>query len=154
MNQLSSLGFSNDIQTLAGYAQYANSALGNVDLTIENTGANTLTFVAKEYPVTAAKGGVSGYGVVGNFITVVPKGVRTVSYNVVSKRIGLFGSGNTTANVSINFRNKGDLRGAQIDIVATGRRGWGTDDAFRKPDLLKNWGGQPDDGVVPPNSDG
>lgn len=152
MNQLSSVGFSGNIQVLAGYAQFANSALGNVDITLENTGLNTLTFVAKEYPVSAAKGGVSGYGIVGDFISVVPKGVKTVSYNVVSKRIGFFGSGNTTANISVNFRNKADLRGAQIDLVATGRRGWGVDDAFNKGDLLKKWGGQPDDGTVPPNS--
>jgi len=151
MNQLSSIGFGSDIQVLAGYAQYANSALGNVDILLENTGSNTLTFVAKEYPVTAAKGGVSGYGVVGDFITVVPKGVRTVSYNVVSKRIGFFGSGNTTANVSINFRNKADLRGAQIDIVATGRRGWGFDDGFNRPELTKKWGRQPDDPTSPNN---
>jgi len=151
MNQLSSIGFGSNIQVLAGYAQYANSALGNVDILLENTGSNTLTFVAKEYPVTAAKGGVSGYGVVGDFITVVPKGVRTVSYNVVSKRIGFFGSGNTTANVSINFRNKADLRGAQIDIVATGRRGWGFDDGFNRPELTKKWGRQPDDPTSPNN---
>jgi hypothetical protein len=151
MNQLSSVGFSN-IQQLSGYAQYANSALGNFDLTIENTGLNTLTFVAKEYPVSTAKGGVSGYGIIGNFVSVVAKGVKTVSYNVVSKRIGFFGSGNTTANLSISFRNKADLRGAQIDIVATGRRGWGVDDAFNKGDLLKKWGASPDDGSVPPNS--
>lgn len=151
MNQLSSLGFDNDISQLAGYAQYANGSLGNVDLILENVGTADLTFVAKEYPVAAASGGVSGYGVIGDFVTVVAGGTKTVSYSVVSKRIGFFGSGNTKANVTVAFRNKGDLRGAQIDIVATGRRGWSFDDGFRKPDLTKKWGAALDDPTAPTN---
>lgn len=144
MNQLSSVPFGPDATVLAGYAQYANARLGNLDIILENTGSNSLYFVAKEYPVAGA---TSGYGQIGSAVTVVPGGTKTLSYNTVAKRIGFFGSGNTVANVTLVFRNKGDLRGAQIDLVATGRRGWGYDDGFNKNTLTNKWGPSPDEGL-------
>ena len=38
------------------------------------------------------------------------------------------------------LRNKADLRGAQIDIVAVGRRGWGVDEGWNANELVKKWG--------------
>ena len=150
MNQLSSVPFGTDATQLAGYAQFANASLGNVDVIIENTGSNTLYFVLKEYPIPASVfGSVSGYCNVGPAVTVVPCGVRTVSYNLVSKRVGFFGSGSTVANLTLVFRNKGDIRGAQIDLVVTGRRGWGYDDGFQRGTLTKRWGSPPDDPATP-----
>jgi hypothetical protein len=63
------------------------------------------------------------------------------------------------------IRNKADLRGAQIDIVAVGRKGWGYDDAFNKPELKKKWGSvtgpvstsgniQAGSGPINPNTEG
>jgi len=145
-NQLSSVPFGSDATRLAGYAQAANAALGNIDLTLENTGSNTLTFQLREYTGTAVP---SGYAAVGGVVTVVPKGVKTTSYNLVSKKVGFFGSGNTTANITLTYRNKGDLRGAQIDLVATGRRGWGFDAAFNRGELTKKWGRPIDEPTAP-----
>lgn len=144
MNQLSSVGFSADANVLAGYAQSTNERLGNIDFIFENRGTNAVYIQVRQFDGTTAP---SGYANVGTAFTVVAAGVITKSYNFLSKRIGFFGSGiGGSASVSISavIRNKGDLRGAQIDIVATGRRGWGIDPAFNSPDLTKKWGPAPD----------
>lgn len=141
MNQQSLIGFGGDITVAAGYAQRGNDRLGNFDLVIENTGANQLTFVLKE--LTSA----SGFTAVGAAVTVTPRGVKTLSYSLLSKRVGFFGSGNTTANISTVLRNPADLRGAQIDIVNAGRRGWGFDAGFDTATLTQNWGSAPDSAV-------
>ena len=152
MNQVSQIGFGPDADVLAAYAHFGNDRLGNVDLTVENVGSNTLTFEVKEKVAAGVAGGTpSGYKKLGSTVTVVPKGVTTVSYNVLAKQIGFFGSGNTVANVSVSFRNKGDLRGAQVDIVQVGRRSFGFDDAFDRPTLTKKWGTAPDDSTAPTN---
>ena len=150
MNQASSIGFGVDANKLAGYAQAANDRLGNFDLVVENTGANTLWMIVREQ--TTAKPTTSGYGDVGSWFTVVPAGVQTKSYSIVSKRVGFFGSGrnsagvaaSTKANISVVLRNKADLRGSQIDIVGMGRRGWGVDEAFNAAELTKKFGAPPD----------
>lgn len=152
MNQASVLGFGVDGDTMVGYAQRANERLGNIDFIVENTGTNTLRFLVKQHDGTTSP---SGFVAVGDAHVIVPKGVKTISYQLISKRIGFFGSGNTatdlsgtvastSANVTAVLRNKSDLRGSQIDIVATGRRGWGIDEGMRHPDLTKNWGTPPD----------
>jgi hypothetical protein len=149
MNQVSSIGFGVDAAKLAGYAQSINDRLGNFDLVVENTGDNTLYMMVREQKAGAT---TSGYADVGSWFTVVPKGVQTKSYCLVSKRVGFFGSGRnssavasaTKANVSVVLRNKADLRGAGIDIVTMGRRGWGVDEAFDAPTLTKKWGAPPD----------
>jgi hypothetical protein len=142
MNQISVIGFGNDDTLLAGYAQAANERLGAFDLVIENIGANTLTLKFKELnfsndttyadvpPVTTA--------------TVVAGGTKTISFTCNSRKLGFFGTGNTKANVSVVLRNKADLRGAQIDIVNTGRKGWTWDTAYNKPSTAKKWGNPPD----------
>jgi hypothetical protein len=140
-SQSSKVPFGVDASVLAGYAYAANARLGNIDLTLENTGLNTLTFQLKEWDGVTAP---SGYYSVGGVQTVVPGGVKTISYNIVAKRVGLFGSGGTTANVTFNFRNPADLRGAQIDLIVTGRRGWAWDDAFNRPELSRGFGPPPD----------
>jgi hypothetical protein len=63
---------------------------------------------------------------------------------LVSQKVGFFGSGNTTANITAVIRNKADLRGAQIDLVAPSRRGWGLDTAMDPATLTKAWGTPPD----------
>jgi hypothetical protein len=135
MNQVSSIPFGTDATLLSGYAYRGGDRLGNFDLTIENTGANSLYFQLKEQ--TNPSG---AFVAVGAAQTLVPKGVKTVSYNILSQRLGFFGSGNTTANVSFSMRNKGNLRGAQVDIVVTGRRGWGFDPGFNQNSEVPNWG--------------
>lgn len=152
MNQLSSLGFGNDANVLHGYAQTANERLGAVDFQVENTGNIPLVFQLRQYDGTTSP---SGFANVGASVTVAARGAKTVSYNLVTKRVGFFGSGvpatltiggisqfvtSTTANVTAVIRNKGDLRGAQIDLVATGRKGWAYDDGFARTELKKKWG--------------
>ena len=137
MNQLSSIGFGPDATVFAGYAQSANDRLGNIDFVFENTGANQAYIKLAQYDGTTSP---SGYAQIGDAFTVAAGGVITKSYVLLSKRVAFFGSGNTTVNISTVIRNKADLRGAQIDIVAVGRKGWGLDPAFNPPELTKKWG--------------
>lgn len=137
MNQLSSIGFGVDANVFAGYAQAANDKLGNIDFVFENTGANQAYIKLMQYDGVTSP---SGFAVVGLPFTVVPGGTVTQSYVLLSKRVGFFGSGNTSVNVSSVIRNKADLRNAQIDIVAVGRRGWGYDEGFNRLELKKKWG--------------
>jgi len=148
MNQVSAVGFGPDAQVFAGYAQSANERLGNIDFIVENTGANTLYMTLGQWDGNTSP---SGFAKVGAAFVVVPGGVQTKSYSLVSKRIGFFGSGNTAtnlsgtatsakANITAVLRNKADLRGAQIDIVATGRKGWAYDEGWNKLELKKKWG--------------
>lgn len=137
MNQLSAIGFGPDATVFAGYAQSANDKLGNIDFVFENTGPNSAYVKLMQYDGTTSP---SGYALVGSAFTVVPGGQVTKSYVLLSKRVAFFGSGNTTVNISSVIRNKADLRDAQIDIVAVGRKGWGYDDAFNKLELKKKWG--------------
>lgn len=148
MNQVSAVGFGPDATVFAGYAQSANERLGNIDFIVENTGANTLYMTLGQWNGDTFP---SGFAKVGAAFVVVPGGVQTKSYSLVSKRIGFFGSGNTLttlagvatsakANITAVLRNKADLRGAQIDIVATGRKGWGYDEGWNKLELKKKWG--------------
>ena len=138
MNQQSAIGFSTDATVLAGYAQSAGDRLGNIDFVFENTGTNTAYIKIGQFDGTTSP---SGYAFVHFPFTVVPAGTVTKSYQFLNKRIGFFGSGSTKVNISTVIRNKGDLRGAQIDIVPVGRRSWGYDQAFQKPQLTKKWGG-------------
>lgn len=140
MNQQSAIGFGPDATVFAGYAQSANDRLGNIDFTFENTGANEAYLKLAQYDGVSSP---SGYAQVGDAFTVVPGGVVTKSYVLLSKRVAFFGSGNTLVNISTSQRNKADLRGAQIDIVAVGRKGWGLDPAFDAPTLTKKWGSVP-----------
>lgn len=148
MNQVSAIGFGPDAQVFAGYAQSANERLGNIDFIVENTGSTTLYMTLGQWDGNTSP---SGFAKVGTAFVVVPGGTQTKSYSLVSKRIGFFGSGNTAtnlsgtatsakANVTAVLRNKADLRGAQIDIVATGRKGWGYDEGWNKLELKKKWG--------------
>jgi hypothetical protein len=140
MNQLSSIGFGTDANVFAGYAQSANDRLGNIDFVFENTGANQAYIKLGQYDGSTSP---SGYATVGAPFTVAPGGVITKSYVLLSKRVAFFGSGSTTVNISAVIRNKADLRGGQIDIVAGGRKGWGLDPAFDAPQLTKKWGSVP-----------
>jgi hypothetical protein len=137
MNQLSSIGFGTDATVFAGYAQSAGDRLGKIDFIFENTGPNQAYIKLGQYDGTTSP---SGYAQIGDAFTVAPGGALTKSYVLLSKRVAFFGSGSTTVNISTAIRNKGDLRGAQIDIVAVGRKGWGLDPAFNPPELTKKWG--------------
>ena len=151
MNQLSSIGFGTNANVFAGYAQSAGDKLGNIDFVFENTGPNVAYIRLMQYDgVTSPSGfatldsahttavGAIAAGFQG--FAIVPGGTLTRSYVLLSKKIGFFGSGNTTVNISTVIRNKSDLRNAQIDIVAVGRRGWGYDEGFNKLELKKKWG--------------
>jgi hypothetical protein len=104
----------------------------------------------------------SGFTNVGAAVTIVPRGAKTLSYNILSKKFGFFGSGqdasgnakSVTANVTVVLRNPADLRGAQVDLVNTGKRGWGSDLVFNDPVFFKQWGNPPDypNGVTPPSN--
>lgn len=137
MNQQSTIGFGTDANVFAGYAQNANGKLGNIDLVFENTGPNTAYLKLMQYDGVTSP---SGFALVGQAFTLVPGGVVTKSYVLLNQRVGFFGSGNTSVSISTVIRNKADLRGAQIDIVAVGRRGWSYDEGFNKPILQKKWG--------------
>jgi hypothetical protein len=151
MNQMT-FGFGPDITVFAGYAQSANDRLGNIDFIVENTGSTTVVIQLRSYDADSSP---SGWAAVGTPFVVVPGGNLTKSYNLLSKRVAFFGSGSTTisttltslagytgakANITAVIRNKADIRGAQIDIVATGRRGWGYDEGWNKLELKKKWG--------------
>lgn len=134
-NQVSLIPFGTDATKIAGYLYRANDRLGNFDLQIENTGANNLYFVVKEQ--TNPSG---AFVAVSAPVTVVPKGLKTLSLNLLSKKVGFFGSGNTTANVQITQRNPGNLAGAAWDLVVTGKRGWGYDAGLSDGDKQPVWG--------------
>jgi hypothetical protein len=134
MNQLSKIGFGSDPTVYAGYAQAAGDRLGNFDLVIENTGSNTLTLQMKEYVASS-----NTWNNVGSSTTIVAGGTSTLSFCLFSKILGFFGTGNTTANISTVIRNKSNLRGAQIDICASGRKGWGFDSGFDKNAFRTPW---------------
>ena len=129
MNQVSSIGFGDNAEVLAGYAMAANDRLGAIDLVVENTGDNPLYLQVAEFDGTTAP---SGYAKLGAAQSIVARGQKTLSLNLLSKQIGFFGSGDTVANISTVMRNKADLRGAQIDIVPVARKGWGYDHGFDK----------------------
>jgi hypothetical protein len=182
MNQASVVPFGTDASKLAGYAMTANERLGAIDFIFENTGSIPAYIKVMAYvgPSTTPSGysgvtpldneinanveastpssEITGFTSVGAAFVVQPKGVLTRSYNLLSKRIGFFGSGiagnvqqqiapyqtlrvaSTTVNISAVLRNPSDLRGAQIDISPVGRQGWGFDPAMDTPNLTKHWG--------------
>lgn len=146
MNQLSKIGFGSDPTVYAGYAQAANDRLGNFDLIIENTGSNTLTLQLKEYIPSSAT-----WNNIGTAITINAGGTTAKSLCLFSKILGFFGTGNTTANISTVIRNKSNLRGAQIDLCISGRKGWGFDSGFDKNAFRTAW---PQDWATDPNNAG
>lgn len=127
----------------------ANNTASNL-VTVANAAANDGSGVVTALALTNLSGGsdaTESYSTLVAGFTVAAKGTITKSLKLVSKRIGFFGSGvggSTAVNISTAVRNPADLRGAQIDIVAGGRRGWGYDTAFDKGTLTKNWGAPPD----------
>ena len=150
MNQISDLGFGQDINKLAGYGIAADGRCGNLDLVFENTGVNPATVTLKEFLGVGAPGTVSGYSpILPAPVVLVPKGTRTVSISVLSRKIGIFGSGNTTVNISTVIRNMGNLRGAQVDLFVPGRRGWSYEPAARR-DNSPGYGPLLDEPSIPP----
>ncbi len=152
MNQLSSIGFGSDANSLRGYAQSTNERIGTVDFLVENTGDIALVFQLRKFDGSTSP---SGYANVGAQTTVNPRGRKSITYTVLGKRVGFFGSGvaanvtvggvtkyvtSTTASITAVLHNKGDLRGAQIDLVAAGRKSWGYDEAYPYTELKKKWG--------------
>lgn len=152
MNQLSSVFWGDDATTLRGYAQAANERLGAIDFLVENTGDIALVFQLRQFDGSTSP---SGYANVGAQTTVNPRGRKSITYTLLGKRVGFFGSGvaasvtvggvtkyvtATSANITAVIHNKGDLRGAQIDLVAVGRKSWGYDEAYAYKELKKKWG--------------
>lgn len=182
MNQASIVPFGPDASRLAGYAMTANERLGAIDFQFENVGQIPAYIKVMAYvgPTTTPSGysdvlpldneamanatanppssAITGFTTVGPPFVVQPKGCITRSYNLLTKRIGFFGSGiaasvvqqiapyqtlrvsSTVVNITAVIRNPADLRGAQIDINAMGRQGWGYDPAYNTPELTKKWG--------------
>jgi hypothetical protein len=143
MNQQSIIPFGTNAAQFSGYAQATGERLGAFDLVIENVGDATLTVSLKEFNGTTAPSGWVNLAGQTAF-TVAARGKVTRSIRSMNKRIGFFGSGNTVANISTVVSNPGDLRGAQIDIVAVGRRGWGYDQGFPSDQTRAGWGAAPD----------
>jgi hypothetical protein len=149
MNQVSSVPFGTDANVFQGYAESANERLGAIDFVFENTGPNTAYIRLGQYDGVSSPSGfasidtsytASPFTAAFNGFAVAPGGTVTRHYTLISKRVAFFGSGSTSVNISAVLRNKSDLRGAQIDIVATGRRGWGYDEAWNKAELQKKYG--------------
>ena len=148
MNQVSQIGFGTNIQVCAAYALAAGDRLGPITFVVHNTGANTLTLQLREHDGTTSPSGYKNVVGVSAFTTIVAGGQANINTVLLNKQVGFFGSGNTTANISTVLRNKADLRGAQIDIVPLGRRGFGWDDAFDKAAFkAPGWGTSPDLGT-------
>ena len=154
-NQVSTVPIGVDITVLAGYAQAVNERLGNIDFIIQNTGSyvsatdtKTATIKLMEYDGVTSP---SGYKIIGTAFTVVAGGQKTVAANLLSKRVGFFGSGNTTVNISTVIRNPGDLSGKQIDIVVVGRRGYDWDAGADRKSMTPPWGKPPDRPDLPSN---
>ena len=149
MNQVSSVPFGVDATVFQGYAESANDRLGAIDFVFENIGPNTAYVRLGQFDGVTSP---SGFATIDTTYTaspftagflgfaVAPGGTVTRHYSLVSKRVAFFGSGSTSVNISAVLRNKSDLRGAQIDIVATGRRGWGYDQGWANAELIKQWG--------------
>jgi len=149
MNQVSSVAFGVNANVFQGYAESANDRLGAIDFVFENTGPNAAYIRLAQYDGVTSP---SGYATIdttytaspftANFLgfAVAPGGTVTRHYTLISKRVAFFGSGSTSVNISAVLRNKSDLRGAQIDIVATGRRSWGYDEGWNRNELIKDWG--------------
>ena len=149
MNQVSSVAFGTDANVFQGYAESANDRLGAIDFVFENTGPNPAYIRLGQYDGQTSP---SGFATIDTTYTaspftagfrgfaVAPGGTVTNHYVLISKRVAFFGSGNTVVNISAVLRNKSDLRGAQIDIVATGRRSWGYDQGWNRNELIKKWG--------------
>jgi hypothetical protein len=120
MNQVSAIGFGPDAEVFAGYAQSANERLGNIDFIVENTGSNTLYMTLGQYDGDTSP---SGYAKVGTAFVVVPGGVQTKSYSLVSKRIGFFGSGNTeTCRAPLPLPRPTSLRSSATSPTCVVRR--------------------------------
>jgi hypothetical protein len=129
--------FGTNPNVIQGYCTTTNDRLGNVDITFENVGTNTAYITLKEFVRVAGvstagipNGGYTAtasdvHGNVLTGITVAPSGVETISLVSLSNKIGFFGSGNTVVNITPNFRNPANLRGASLDVVPIGRQGWG-----------------------------
>ena len=150
MNQLSSVPFGTDATQFQAYAESANDRLGAVDFVFENTGASTAYIRLAQYDGTTSPSGfatidttytASPFTAAFRGFAVAPGGTITRHYVLLNKRVAFFGSGNTTVNISAVLRNKSDLRGAQIDIVAVGRRSWGYNEGWNRNELIKKWGG-------------
>lgn len=193
-NQASHVPFGTDATRLAGYAMTANERLGAIDFQFENVGSIPAYIKVMAYigPTTTPSGyadllpldseamanatanppssAITGFTSVGPPFVVAAKGTITRSYNLLTSRIGFFGSGvagnvvqqiapyntvrvsSTVVNITANIRNPAALAGGQIDISQVGRQGWGFDQAFNTPNLTKKWGSiNSTTGIVNPN---
>jgi len=158
LQQISTISIGTDITQQTGYLVQGNDRLGTFDLIFENTGPNVASILVKQFVGTLTPGNVSGYAALGSIFTVaaasglsasgatigVQGGSVTKHYTVVGKQLGIFGSGNTTVNVSVAIRNTGDLRGAQFDFVPAGRVGYGFDPGYNINAFRPAWGNPPD----------
>lgn len=172
----------------------ANERLGAIDFQFENVGSIPAYIKVMAYigPTTTPSGyadqlpldneamnnvtanppssALTGFTSVGAPFVVAARGTITRSYNLLTSRIGFFGSGvagnvvqqiapyntvrvsSTVVNITANIRNPAALAGGQIDISQVGRQGWGFDQAFNTPNLTKKWGSISSvTGIVNPN---
>lgn len=143
MNQVSMVPFGTSTTVLNGYAQQGNDRLGNIDFIFENVGDKAVTIVVKELN---AAGTAYTTTVLTTASLVAGGGTATYSIVTNSKRLGFFTSagGGTAVNITPVIRNKANLRGASIDIVAPGKKGWGFDVAYDHATTQKKWGTPPD----------
>ena len=145
--QLSNLGFGTDATILTGYALRLNDRFGAVDLTFENVGVNTGTIFIRElisgFPASTYQNVPQ---VLGGPITIAPSAVQTKHIVTASQQLGLFGSGNTQVNVTINLRNIADRRQPTVECIPVGKQNWGA-----APGYFNTSGYSPAFGGIYPN---
>ena len=117
------MGFGPDASTLTSYAYRAGTKLGAIGLGFENTGANPVTLQVREL-VGSGTAAVYSYNLGAQFV-VNAGGYVEKNYVIVNQQFALFGSGNTTVNMTAFLRNLADRRDAQLDIVPVGKQNWG-----------------------------
>ena len=140
-NQVSTLGFGSDASVISGYAFRTNEKFGNVNLNFENTGSNSVVLQLREL---VGSGSNAAYSVnLTPQFTLVAGGVTNKSLVILNQQIGLFGSGQTTVNMSIEQRNMGDRRHAEIEIIPVGKQNWGYSPAFAVNAYSGNYGPTP-----------
>lgn len=139
MNNFGQYGLGTDITKLAGYVLATTDRIGRITLHFENLGrdrglANSLLGAPLANSPEAATATITIKELVNGSwtqliapFTVAAGGAKDVSAVVFSKKIGIFGSGDTTVSLHILHPHAAALRGGHIDNDPVGRKNWGFD---------------------------
>ncbi len=144
MQNFAKIGLGADANDLAGSAFTPNDRLGPVNIQIENIQPENAPAAGNAAYVVIKQLTGSGWANLVSGFSVAAGGRVNKEVKVFTKKIGFFGSGNTTVTISVQHAHGSALRGGQIDVEATGRRGYGydtgVDGAVNHPGLV---GGTP-----------